>query len=387
MRLDNAITLFLSEWPAEGAARGTVRTYRANLEWLSEFAIQHDALYLDDLTPSLLRAAVITRMDPEADDHSPNFKGGEAAAALVVAAARCMARWLLAQGVQVADLRSVKAPRVPERIQPRLYQDEFNALQTAVLRRLVNGSRRIPRVAVSRDLALLHVLGETGLRADELCGMQLGHVDLQRGEILIAHGKGNKERILSIVAPADDEDPWRVVRLLEDWLGTRNELRRATLHAAIWTSMKGNPLSTHDLRLILARMCLEAGLTSNRPPHSFRRYVFTEHYRQRPNALPRISARMGWSTRSHKMVDVYTRGVEVELAREPLPLLNTRGQGPMRVGPKVPLRNGRLSSVSNIGVGPPGGAKLNEPPLTPRGRVARERPASQAPQRRPAPQL
>lgn len=323
MRLDNAVTLFLAEWPSEGPARSTVRDYQVCLEWLCRFANQRGVVLLEDLSPSLVRQAAAAKMDV-AKTRSDHFKGGEAAAAQMVAATRKLARWLLAEGLPVADLSTVKAPKVPERIQPRLLADEFDRLESTVLRRLINGSKRVPRIAVARDLALLNLLAETGLRAQEVCGLQLGHVDLERGEVFVARGKRRKERVLSIVGTDEDEDPFKVVRLLDDWITARAGIKHTDGHQFVWTSMKGNPLSTGELRHVLARMCIEGGLASNRPPHAFRRYVFTEHYRQRPTAISRLTARMGWSKNSHKMVDVYTRGAEVDFAREPMPLLSTR---------------------------------------------------------------
>jgi hypothetical protein len=162
------------------------------------------------------------------------------------------------------------------------------------------------------------------------------------------------------MGPPDEVDAPRVLRLLEDWLSVRQGLRRAQRHAAVWTSVKGNPLTPDELRHVLARMCLEAGLAANRPPHSFRRYTFTEHYRARPNALPRLSARMGWSTKSHKMVDVYTRGVELELAREPLPLLSRSLKVPITHGGRWPITSSGADPPRRTGERPSRGAPLPE---------------------------
>lgn len=364
MRLDNAVTLFLAEWPAEGVSPATARDYGKCLNWFCGFAAQRGATTLDDLTPSLVRAAALQKMD-HARTRAQNFKGGEAAAAQLVSATRKLARWLLAEGLPVADLSGVKAPRVPERIQPRLLADEFDRLQSAILHRLISGNRRTPRLAVTRDLALLNLLAETGLRAQEVCGLELQHIDLERGEILIARAKRRKERVLPIVGTEDDDDPLRVVRLLDEWLSAREGLGRAAEHAFVWTSLKGNALNEDELRNVLARMCVEAGLAASRPPHAFRRYVFTEHYRQRPSSLTRLVARMGWSPKSHKMADVYTRGAELDFAREPMPLLNGR--------PKSTIANPRsrpilLSAVTLAGKGqrpspePPGKGRTGTRP-------------------------
>lgn len=373
MRLDNAVMVFLSEWPSEGVSKDTIRSYRTALGWLCEYAGRTKQPFLADLTPTLLRAAMVEKMDDTAP-HRSNWKGGESAAAHMAFAARALARWALAQGMSVDDLSGVKAPRVPERIQPRLFDDERQAIETAILRRLLDGSRRTPRVAISRDLALLNFLAETGLRAQEVCAMELRDVDLNRGYVTVRRGKGKKERMLPIIGAADDHDPERVLRLMSDWLDTRAALRNAAQHSYVWTSTRGRPLDSDELRRVLARMCIEAGLPDTRPPHAFRRYVFTEHYRERPGAIRRLAARMGWSEKSQNMINVYTRGAEIDFAREPLPLLGGRS-----VGPNGPSRPSRFRPILGMGTGPgvgdeqrPGSALPWKSGQTP-GRVANPR--------------
>jgi hypothetical protein len=126
---------------------------------------------------------------------------------------------------------------------------------------------------------------------------------------------GSKGRALSIL----DSEPNAVeggptLQALNNYLQHRSKLRRLDENA-LWVSLKSRRLSTDEMRKILGRICHEAGLSSNRPPHAFRRATFTESYLADPAAIKVLSARMGWSPRSHHMVDTYTRGVEVRLAR------------------------------------------------------------------------
>lgn len=324
MRLETAVEFFLRDWPTEGAAPGSVRSVAAALRWFVPFAAERDVHHVLELTPSVLRAAAASKMDAGQADRPLNWKGGEAAAAILVWACRTMTTWLARQGLPVNDLSAVRAPRVPERVQPRLTFAEFARLERAVLERLVATSRRQSRLLVARDLALLHLLGETGLRANEVCRLTTRDVDLVEGLVTVRRGKGRKDRVLSIVGTSDDPDAMRVVQLLATWIEARQTLRNAASHTWLWTSLKGGPLTTHELRRILGRLCMEAGLDGNRSPHAFRRFQFTERYREQPTALPRLSARMGWSTKSHKMADVYTRGVELEMGRDRIELLGSR---------------------------------------------------------------
>jgi site-specific recombinase XerD len=322
VRLDDAVTYFLAQWPAEGPPADTVRTYSGHLNWLVAFAAARRKSYLRDLTPEFLRSAMTARMTRPRD--APAWKDGKAAAHGLAYAARRMAAWLASKGVEGAhDLSTVKAPRPPERVQPRLRAHEFQCLEDAILRRLVAPQRRGGRAMIARDLALIYLLADTGLRAFEVCGMTIGSVDFPSGSVTV-YGKGQKERSLSIV-DASDPHANTTLRLLRDWITARATLRGTSSHDYLWVSVKGNPLNRDQLRLVLNGICRQAGLDENRPPHTFRRGHFTETYRASPESLSVLAARMGWSKKSHHMVDVYTRGAEVDLARETaLPAVSSR---------------------------------------------------------------
>lgn len=321
VRFADAVTYFLDQWPAEGPSLDTVRTYTGQLRWLVAFAGRHGRESLTEaLEPDFLRSAMAEKMAAAAS-HPNSHKGGEAAAGSLACAARKMAGWLLAQGVPVPDVTLVKIPRVPERVQPRLRDDEFRALEAAVLRRLVDG---VARTLVARDLALLYLLADTGLRAQELCAMTIESVDFSTGSVIVRRGKFGKGRALSIVDP-EASGGGRTLRLLNEWLEARATMRGAAGHSQLWVSYKGKPLNGNSVRAILHTLCVQAGIPGNRPPHAFRRANFTEAYRENPHALGLISARMGWSNKSHHMAAVYSRGAEIDFARTvPVPSLSTR---------------------------------------------------------------
>lgn len=319
VRLEDAVTSFLERWPYEGPkipSADTVRTYRSHLVWFVQFTAGRGLLDVDAaLTPEQLRAGFKALMDG-AQSHSTSFKGGEAAANGLAWATRKLASWLLAQGVPVANLSAIRPPRPPERIQPRLLPEEFRALEQAVLHQLVDGEHVSAPKAVARDLALLYLLADTGLRCGEVAAMTIDDIDFNRGRVLVRRGKGSKARLLSVL-DANAPDGGRTLHLLGQWLEVRDTLKRAGDHGRLWTSVpRGWPLSRWGIREVLRPLCLAAGLDGNRPPHAFRRATFTENYRAQPEAIKVLAARMGWSPKSHNMVNVYTRGAEVELAAE-----------------------------------------------------------------------
>jgi site-specific recombinase XerD len=315
-----------------GSSQNTVRTYAGQLKWLSGWAIRNGNTLLSDLTPGLLRRAMTARM-VDAAEQSTNYRGGEAAAHNMGHAARSLVRWLATQGIAAPDLETVRPPRVPERVQPRLRADEFQALESTILHRLVDSSgRRMTRVAVVRDLALIYFLADTGLRASEVCSLNLKSIDFERGCVHVVRGKGNKERVLSLVDPSDP-DGGTTIGLLHDWMEARATVRLNTRHQQLWTSIRGRPLSSHELRRVLAKLCQAAGIDSNRPPHAFRRSAFTEGYLANPSTVQVLAARMGWAPKSRHMIDVYTRGANIDLIAT-TPVMAVSGR--LREGVRAP---------------------------------------------------
>lgn len=360
MRFDDAVSLFLSNWPHEGPRRpspDTVRTYSWHLRVLVRFAAAQGRHGLDDaLQPQVLREAIQAQLD-QARQHSTVHKGGEATANGMAQAARRLARWLLAEGVPVANLSAVRAPRTPERIQPRLQPLEFDALERATLHQLVDGAHIAPQIQVARDLALLYLLYDTGLRCGEVVSMSIDDIDFDRGCVWVRRGKGNKQRALSIL-DAGDPRGGRTLHLLAEWLRTREQTRHADEHARLWVSVpQGRPLSRPTLRRVLQALCLAAGLDANRPPHTFRRANFTEHYKNDPRSTELLRKRMGWAEGS-PMISIYTRGAEVEIAAEsPLPSLAAHGYATNAaldsggIGSNVPFSGRRRLPIVASGAG------------------------------------
>jgi integrase len=220
------------------------------------------------------------------------------------------------------DLSVIHAPRIPQRIQPRLEAGEFARLEAAIKMRLLRD--RVPRFLIARDLAILEVLANTGLRAAECCGLDVEDVDLDEGAIRVRMAKGGRWRILTIFDPDPDErGGGEVVRALVDYLHYRERTFAATATDALWLTPRGNRLNPAALRKVLSVLCDEAGIDGSRPPHAFRRAHFTEQYRAQPTALPVLVQRMGWV--NNGMAATYTRGVDVELARRiQLPLVSKK---------------------------------------------------------------
>jgi integrase/recombinase XerC len=103
-----------------------------------------------------------------------------------------------------------------------------------------------------RDDAVLEILYGSGLRVSELCGLDTGSVDLDRGRVTV-WGKGAKQRALPLSAPS--------VIALQRWLaGGRDEFIGAAGGsagpedaAALFHNARGRRLTPRDARRILDR--------------------------------------------------------------------------------------------------------------------------------------
>ncbi|MEA2008481.1 MAG: tyrosine-type recombinase/integrase, partial [Chloroflexota bacterium] len=115
----------------------------------------------------------------------------------------------------------------------------------------------------ARDCAIAYVLMYAGLRASELCGLDLGDVEIseRRGHVTVL-GKGNKERAVNLNAD--------VRGALRDWLKLRPEVG----HEALFIGQRGDRLSTGGLRKLIKRMVEKASLKDaaldDVSPHTFR---------------------------------------------------------------------------------------------------------------------
>lgn len=372
MLLADAISCFLGLARLEKRFAGrTIVIYRQALAQLYSYARTHKRTHLGDLTPNLLRGAAAQAMETGA---ATNWRGGEANAANIVKATRTMVRRLHDEypDLPLPDLSMVKAPRVPERIQQRLEDGDYARLEAAVRMRLLRD--HVPRFLIARDLALLEVLSNTGLRAAECCALNVDDIDLDEGTLTIRKGKGGKWRVLTLVDPDDPRDGGEVIEALDDYLRYRQRVYGPGRTPALWLTQKGNRLDPSGLRKALHALCEEAGIDGNRPPHAFRRSYFTDEYRDDPRALPVLVERMGWHPESG-MVKTYTRGVDVELARRvPLPLASKKWRDTTKTKPQrdATVRRGIFTS----GAGP-GGGNADDPPPPYRGRRDGERAARQ----------
>ena len=118
-----------------------------------------------------------------------------------------------------------------------------------------------------RDLCMLRLMMNTGLRASECLSLKVRDVDWMSGKLMVREGKGKKDRTLWV-----NED---VLELLRKW-----RERRPVESTYLFTTLQGNPVNDRALRAMVQRRAEKAGIPKRTHPHTLRHTFATEFYRQ-----------------------------------------------------------------------------------------------------------
>ncbi len=109
----------------------------------------------------------------------------------------------------------------------------------------------------ARDRAALELMYGSGLRVSELCGLDLGDVDLRERRVRVT-GKGNKERIV----PLGD----KAAAAVEAWL----EMRPNTEERALLLSSRGRRLGVRAVQLMTKKSGALGAGRADLHPHALR---------------------------------------------------------------------------------------------------------------------
>jgi integrase/recombinase XerC len=246
-------------WRIEGfvasltdVADGTVRAYRADLlafaVWAGRCGVADPAV-VDRLLLRRHLASLATR------------GMARATVARRVAALRRYFRWLRRTGIVAVDPAvRLSAPAGAARLPRVLSREEVGGL----LLRPAGGEAGDPvaDAVALRDDALLELLYGSGLRVAELCGLDIGDVDLARRSVTV-WGKGAKQRTVPISRPA--------AAAVTSWLACRPALAGPDAGASLLCNRTGRRMGQRDVRRVLDRRA--ASPTS---PHALR-HTFATH--------------------------------------------------------------------------------------------------------------
>ena len=153
-----------------------------------------------------------------------------------------------------------------------------------------------------RDRALLELLYGCGLRASEVCALELSAYDPVAGRLRVI-GKGDRERLVPVGEPAREA--------LDAWL-LSGRPRVAHASNALLVSVRGRPLSPSDVRRTLERRGRMAGVSA-RSPHALR-HAYATHLLEGGAGLREIQELLGHA--SAATTQIYAHVAVPHLVRE-----------------------------------------------------------------------
>ena len=187
-------------------------------------------------------------------------------------------------------VNSGSSPRKPRRLPEVLTQEEQEALL---------GQPNANNLIGLRNLSLLRLMLNTGLRAAEVLNIKTRDIDWSTGKLMVRQGKGKKDRSSWI----GEED----LALLQRWV-----IKKARLPESAWlfTSRDGKLIQTRYLRKMVKRLATKAGIAKDVHPHTLRHTFATDLYRQTKN-LRLTQKALGHSQITSTMI--YTHIIDDEM--------------------------------------------------------------------------
>lgn len=225
-----------------------------------------------------------------------------ATAASRLAGLRQFSKWAAKEGEIPSDpLLGVNAPKGTDPLTPCLDDDQLKALVKACA-----GNQLKDR----RDEALIRLLTETGLRAAEVCALELSDVDLDGGIVLVRRGKGNRAR----TAPFGPQ----TARALDRYIRVRRHHPAADSPALWLAAKKRSALTTAGLRLALGKRAEAAGVEGFHP-HVLR-HTFAHRWQAAQGSETGLMQVAGWRDRG--MLSRYARSAAAARATDEARRLN-----------------------------------------------------------------
>jgi site-specific recombinase XerD len=280
---DEAWASFVISMRAEGFSPNTIRGYgqtggqftswcRGNGRRTNPNLIERDSIYrfLEELSGRVKPNTVATR-----------YRGLHA-----------FFEWMIREEYMTASpMARMRAPRVED--------DPPDVLSEAEARALFRACRGAG-IADRRDLALISLAYDTGLRIGELAGLDLDDIDFVQATVRVL-GKGHKVRIVPFGA--------RVAQALDRWRRLRARLPGAPGSDRLWLGVKG-PMTASGLRQVIQSRARQAGI-GRLNPHRLR-HTFSHQWISSGGTETDLMRIAGWS--STRMVQRYGASAATERA-------------------------------------------------------------------------
>ncbi|MEJ2634262.1 MAG: site-specific tyrosine recombinase XerD [Calditrichia bacterium] len=267
-------------------ADNTLFAYQNDLSRYIGYLKEHNINAIQDITPLFLQQFIGNLIDVGLSGSSlaRNFS-----------ALRGFHRFLISQGITDIDPSELlETPRLKRRLPDVLSVEEISSIITQPD---VENSMGI------RDRAMLEVLYGCGLRISELLTLTLNSLFLE-DEILRILGKGAKERFVPIGKEA--------IHWLKQYLGIVRPVLAAGVHSknVVFLNKDGRPLSRMGFWKILRKYVVQANISHDVHPHTFR-HCFATHLLENGADLRSVQELLGHS-------DISTTQIYTHVSRKQL---------------------------------------------------------------------
>nr|WP_106205800.1 tyrosine recombinase XerC [Aliiruegeria haliotis] len=260
----------------DGRAENTITAYRSDVQGFLSFLAVH---FGDSLGPAALGRVKVADMRAwMAQERAAGLSARSLARAL--SAVKTFAGWLAErEGYDVTAILATRSPKFRRKLPRPLAEDAARAMLDTV--EIQSGE---PWVA-ARDVAVVTLLYGCGLRISEAIGLR--GADWPFGEALRIRGKGNKERIVPVLAAASDAVAEYVALCPHD----------LAPEEALFRGKKGGALNPRLIAKVMERSRLQLGLPASATPHAMR-HSFATHLLNAGGDLRSIQELLGHASLS-----------------------------------------------------------------------------------------
>lgn len=285
-RLRDVVEEYLAALRVAGRSPRTTDWYRANLAEFIRF-LERDgrAATVADLQPAAVRRWLLA-LNARDRQLAPSSLAGR------VRTIKAFGTWIAAElDLPANPVRMVPIPRVPDRLVPSLRDHEVARLvQTA-------SESQQPQ----RDLALLLVMIDTGMRLSEVASLNAGDIDLIEGRCRVM-GKGSRERLVPIGR--------RTRKALRGWSSARRPSVAAT--SPLFVGRHGSRLSPRGVHQLVHRLARRAGIETRCSPHVLR-HTFARAFLTNGGDVFSLQRILGHSPRSIQVTRRYVELLDEDL--------------------------------------------------------------------------
>lgn len=268
------------------ASQNTVNSYVNDIAQFYEFYRNWDTLLeLKDIDHHTIRSYLSFL-------HQRGYKKSSIGRKL--AAIRCYFKFLLKQKlIENNPLQFIQTPKKEHKLPTFLAEEQIKQLLDAPDCTTPLGLR---------DKAIIETFYASGIRVSELVGINLDHLNLNLGYILVL-GKGQKERIVPLGSYA--------VKAIKSYVeDSRPKLVKTTDDNALFVNYRGTRLTDRGVRLIFDKYIKDIANTAKLHPHVLR-HTFATHLLERGADLRVVQELLGHVNMS--TTQIYTHVTPIRL--------------------------------------------------------------------------